>query len=1149
MGTSMTDKPTYEELERRVKELEQENLGLKKKSTMGAAKAASIEINPEIITEEHLKNVDLQSIIDIDAIQSIMDDFHYLTNMVTAVLDINGNVLEATGWQDICSQFHRKNPQTANNCTASDLHLSKNLKPGEYVDYKCKNGLWDVVTPLYVGTKYLGNIYTGQFFYDDDQIDEDFFAKQADIYGFDKKSYLDALRRVPRYNRETISHLMSFLTKLTAYISRISLANIQLEEEIRGRNHTEQALRRSEERYRLLADNVTDNIWVLQLSDLHMLYTSPSVKQLLGYSPDEITEMPLSGYLTPESFEKVSNEISKELEKEGTENVDPDRSSVLQMEQIKKDGSTVWTEITARFLRDNNGQVDRILGITRDLTERKMAEIKLQESEDRFRRLFENAPLGYQSLDENGDMIEVNETWCKLLGYTKDEVIGKNFSKFIHPDFKDVFQENFPKFKSLGYTLGIEFEMVKKDGSEVIVTSDGKIAYEDDGSFKQTHCVLNDITESKLAVEALRESERRYRELVQNANSAIIRYQTDGAITFFNEYAQKFFGYSPEEAIGKHIGILLPEQESSGKDLTRLVQGIIEHPHRYINSINENICSDGRRVWMNWTNRPILDPNGQLAEILTVGSDITTRKKAEDALLEGRARLEGALESMSDAVFISDTEGRFIEFNEAFAAFHRFENKRSCLKSIADYPKILDVSLPDGTPVPIEMWVVNRALRGETDTNAEYRLKRKDTGETWLGSYNFAPIRNKENVIVGSVVACRDITENRKLLDQLHQAQKMESIGNLAGGIAHDFNNILSSIIGFTELALDDAAKGSTIEDSLQEIFTAGKRARDLVKQILAFSRQSEGEIKPLQVDTIAKEVLKFIRSTIPTAITIKQNINNDSVTMGNPTQIHQIIMNLCTNAAQAMEDRGGILEVNLNDVVMDNDSNMEAKGLKPGSYLELTISDTGAGIAPEIIDKIFEPYFTTKEQGKGTGMGLAMVHGIVENYGGKVTVNSTPGQGTLFAVYLPVIRKHGEQRTYEPEFLPTGTERILFVDDEAPLAKMGGQVLERLGYSVTTRTNSIEALELFRAEPNDFDLVISDVTMPNMTGDELAIEMMKIRPDIPLILCSGYSKKISDESATHIGIKAFVCKPIVKADFAKTVRKVLDAAKGETQE
>jgi signal transduction histidine kinase/ActR/RegA family two-component response regulator len=543
---------------------------------------------------------------------------------------------------------------------------------------------------------------------------------------------------------------------------------------------------------------------------------------------------------------------------------------------------------------------------------------------------------------------------------------------------------------------------------------------------------------------------------------------------------------------------------------------------------------------MNWTNKPTLGPNGQLAEILTVGSDITTQKKAEDALLEGRAKLEGALESMSDAVFISDTEGQFIDFNEAFAAFHRFENKHSCLKSLADYPKLLDVYLPDGTPVPIEMWVVNRALRGETVTNAEYRLKRKDTGETWLGSYNFAPIRNKEDVIVGSVIVCRDITENRKLRDQLHQAQKMESIGNLAGGIAHDFNNILSSIIGFTELALDDAAKGSTIEDSLQEIFTAGKRARDLVKQILAFARQSEGEIKPLQVNTIAKEVLKFIRSTIPAAITIKENINSDSVTMGNPTQIHQIIMNLCTNAAQAMEDRGGILEVTLNDVAMDNDSSMEAKSLKPGNYLELTISDTGAGIDPEIIDKIFEPYFTTKEQGQGTGMGLAMVHGIVENYGGKVTVNSTPGQGTLFAVYLPVIRQQKEQRTYEPEVLPTGTERILFVDDEAPLAKMGSQILERLGYSVTTRISSMEALEMFRAEPDDFDLVISDVTMPDMTGDELAIEMMKIRPDIPVILCTGYSKKISDESAAHIGIKAFAYKPIVKADLAKTIRKVL---------
>jgi len=270
---------------------------------------------------------------------------------------------------------------------------------------------------------------------------------------------------------------------------------------------------------------------------------------------------------------------------------------------------------------------------------------------------------------------------------------------------------------------------------------------------------------------------------------------------------------------------------------------------------------------------------------------------------------------------------------------------------------------------------------------------------------------------------------------------------------------------------------------------------------------------------------------------------------MGNATQVHQILMNLFTNAAHAMEDKGGILEFSLKDVVMDRGVNRGKPDLKPGNYIEIKVSDTGEGIAPEIIGFIFDPYFTTKGPGEGSGMGLAMVHGIVESYGGKITVDSTLSEGTVFTIYLPITRKRTAHRLYESENLPSGTERILFVDDEAPIAKMSSQILERLGYSVTTRTSSVEALELFHYKPDGFDLVITDMTMPNMTGDKLAIELMKIRTDIPVIICTGYSKKISDETALKIGIKAFAYKPIVKADLAKKIRKVLDEAKGSAQE
>jgi PAS domain S-box-containing protein len=479
-----------------------------------------------------------------------------------------------------------------------------------------------------------------------------------------------------------------------------------------------------------------------------------------------------------------------------------------------------------------------------------------------------------------------------------------------------------------------------------------------------------------------------------------------------------------------------------------------------------------------------------------------------------------------------------------------------------------------GNPVNYRFLTVNPAFEHLTGLSGESLIGKTvleaipETEPYWIEKYGQVALTGKpiffENYSQGigryfQVTAFRpapnqfaciftDVTERKKMEAQLQQAQKMESIGTLAGGIAHDFNNILSSIIGFTELALDDVNKGTPLEDNLQEVYTAGKRAKDLVKQILAFARQSDQESKLIQVDTIAEEALKLIRSTIPTSIKIKQNIESSSLIMGNPIQLHQLFMNLCTNAAQATEDIGGILDVDLKDVTLGNESSLTQFDLKPGNYVKITVSDTGPGIAPNIIGSIFEPYFTTKGVGKGTGMGLAVVQGIVETHGGKIAVDSELGKGTVFSIYLPITQKSEDYRPHEEEKLPSGTERILFVDDELPIAKMGSQTLERLGYQVAVRTASIEALELFRSKPNHFDMVITDMTMPNMTGDSLVIELMKIRPDIPVILCTGYSKKISDESASEMGIKAFIYKPVVKADLAKTVRKVLDEAKGFAQ-
>ena len=384
--------------------------------------------------------------------------------------------------------------------------------------------------------------------------------------------------------------------------------------------------------------------------------------------------------------------------------------------------------------------------------------------------------------------------------------------------------------------------------------------------------------------------------------------------------------------------------------------------------------------------------------------------------------------------------------------------------------------------------------------------------------------------------------KRNKLETQLQQCQKMEAIGTLAGGIAHDFNNILASVIGYTELALDNTEKGTLLYDNLQEVFSAGQRASDLVKQILTFSRQADQELKPLQVQLFVREALKLIRSTLPSTIEIKQNISNTcGLVMADATQIRQVAMNLLVNAFHAMEDKGGKLDVILKEVDLDM-NDLKDPAMVPGPYVCLTVADTGIGIDKSVIDRIFEPYFTTKEKDKGTGLGLATVHGIVKSYKGDIRVYSEPGKGSTFHVYLPAIQTRIEEkeiRVISP--MERGTEQILFVDDEAQIVRIAQQMLEGLGYHVTARTSSIETLEAFRAAPDKFDLVITDMTMPNMTGVELAKKLMEIRSGIPIIICTGFSEKISEHKAETVGIRGYVMKPVLKSELSEKIRQVLD--------
>ena len=378
---------------------------------------------------------------------------------------------------------------------------------------------------------------------------------------------------------------------------------------------------------------------------------------------------------------------------------------------------------------------------------------------------------------------------------------------------------------------------------------------------------------------------------------------------------------------------------------------------------------------------------------------------------------------------------------------------------------------------------------------------------------------------------------------QLQQVLKLQAIGTLAGGIAHDFNNILFPIVGFTELTMDDVPEDSQARQNLEEVLKAANRAKGLVQQILTFSRQNGQERQPLQVQSIVKEALKLLRASIPKSIEIVYEIDEEcSPIMGDPTQVHQVIMNLCTNAYQAMQETGGRLEVHLEEVEISYEETMQKLGMKPGTHLKLTVTDTGIGMDGTVLDRIFEPYYTTKEPGKGTGLGLSVIHGIIKNHGGDISVKSKPHEGTTFQVYIPAVDDVEMETKREPARIDTkGQERIMLVDDEEQIVCMEEQMLQRMGYNVTVQIDSVEALEVFSQHPENFDLVITDMTMPRMSGDELAHKMMEIRPDIPIILCTGYNETMDEEKALAMGIDRFVMKPVIKDELAANIRNVLD--------
>ena len=642
--------------------------------------------------------------------------------------------------------------------------------------------------------------------------------------------------------------------------------------------------------------------------------------------------------------------------------------------------------------------------------------------------------------------------------------------------------------------------------------------------------LLVDQEERNYAQNALRESEDRYRSVFENTGTATVIIEDDMTISVANAEYENLTGFSNKEVENKKKWTEFVVEE----DVKKMKEN---HVERRRNDGNVPTGYEFR----------ILDRQGNVKNVyLKIGIipgttksiasmvDITPLKRTRQALYKSETEKKAILDGITTTIRLVDENLEILWANKASgASVNRSPEEmigHKCYEFWGEHETTC-AGCPAITTIREKR--TNQIIRHGTD------------GKIW--DLKTEPVFDDKGNLVGVVQIAHDITDKSRLEAQLQQAQKMEAIGTLAGGIAHDFNNILGGIIGYAELAKMKAPEGSNVIAYLDKMIKSGDRAADLIKQILTLSRRHKQEQRPVQVEHIVKEALSLLRATLPTTIEIRTDLAKDAgIVNADPTQIHQVIMNLTTNAGHAMREDGGVLEVTLANIELDDPSASKNLDLVAGSYLRLAVSDTGHGMTSEIVERIFDPYFTTKDTGEGTGLGLSVAHGIVKTYGGTITAYSEPGEGTTFHVYLPLILEEEREVKESEEPLPTGSERILFIDDEEVLLEIGSQILEQLGYEVVPEKSSVRALELFRAEPDRFDLVITDMTMPHMTGDKLARKLMKIRPHIPIILCTGHSVLVSEKKAEEIGIKAFVMKPLVMRNFAETVRNVLDAGRSE---
>ena len=793
----------------------------------------------------------------------------------------------------------------------------------------------------------------------------------------------------------------------------------------------------------------------------------------------------------------------------------------------RKDGEFVDLRIDWNYKRDQDGKVVGFISLVTDITEKMKLQKDLQESQTKFQSIFEHSPLAIMCTDENGTITTCNDRAVKLFGAPREKLIGFSYKNIKNKDMGNAIATVLTGKKSR-----FEGEYLTVTGDVLTdMRANFSPSFNSDNEVSGVIGIFEDISESKKVERDLKESEEKYSKIFNSEIDAISIFDAETReIIDCNEAFLKLYGYSRAEVLQLKTDDISAEPEKTASSIKNAAMKGDTRIRR-----RRHKKKDGTRIIVDIASGPFM-LHGRKVMFARL-HDITKHVRDEEALHESEERFRIAFLTSPDSININKMDGTYVEINKGFAELTGYSREDVIGKSS------IDINIWDDQED--RKTLVEGLQKSSRFENMEAQFRMKDGSlKTGLLSASVIQLHGEPHIlsITKDISASKKVErEKEKLEAQLRQVYKMEAIGTMAGGIAHDFNNILTVILGNADLARYVNKDDGPAKAYIDRILEAADRAKEMVRQILAFSRKAKLALVLIKPHMVFTETLTLLRATIPSTIEIRQNFSPECRTIkADPTQLNQIMMNLSTNAVYAM-DENGLLDVSLQEVELSEKDTKYKKHLKPGPYAMLTVTDTGKGMSNEVMERIFDPFFTTKKFGEGTGMGLSVVHGIVESHGGMISAESTPGKGTTFRLYFPIIDETAEQVNKTSPVHYKGNERILLIDDEESLVEIGAEILGLLGYRVTAKTNSLEAFEAFKTNPDNFDLVITDQTMPNMSGTELAVELLKIRSDISIVLCTGYSSKISDDMIKEIGIADYFMKPFDAEQLALIVRKTLD--------